>query len=112
MFKTTERRLRWQDMDYMQQARCLNRFLEKNGLSQQQAARRLGMSQSAVANKLRLLKHPPQVLEALRAAGLTERHARTLLRLPAEQRLEAVAVITHLGYTVAQTEQYIETILS
>ncbi|MFR8335131.1 MAG: hypothetical protein ACLU9S_24410 [Oscillospiraceae bacterium] len=53
-----------------------------------------GKSQSAVANKLRLLRHSPPVLEALRAAGLTERHARALLKLPQEeQKLAAIAVI-------------------
>ena len=41
---------------------------------------KVGKSQSAVANKLRLLKHPPQVLEALRKGGFSERHARALLR--------------------------------
>ena len=51
------------------------------GMSQEEAARRLGKSQSAVANKLRLLKLPEDVLETLRDRGLTERHGRALLCL-------------------------------
>ena len=69
--------------------------------------------QSAVANKLRLLRHSPPVLEALRAAGLTERHARALLKLPQEeQKLAAIAVIVERGLTVARTERYIEELLA
>ena len=68
--------------------------MQLGGLSQEQAALRVGKSQSAVANKLRLLRHSPAVLEALRTAGLTERHARALLKLPQEeQKLAAIAVI-------------------
>ena len=72
----------------------------------------MGKSQSAIANKLRLLKHSPQVLEALRSGGLTERHARALLRLEGEQeKLSAIAVIVRQGMSVARTEEYIETLL-
>ena len=72
---------------------------------------KVGKSQSAVANKLRLLKHPPQVLEALRKGGFSERHARALLRLPVELRLEALEVMGAKAMTVAQAEQYIESLL-
>ena len=73
----------------------------------------MGKSQSAVANKLRLLRHSPPVLEALRTAGLTERHARALLKLPKEEaKLEAIAVIVERGYTVARTERYVEELLA
>src|SRR5699024_6349098 len=74
-------------------------------------AMKVGKSQSAVANKLRLLKHPPQVLEALRKGGFSERHARALLRLPVELRLEALEVMGAKAMTVAQAEQYIESLL-
>ena len=69
----------------------------------------LGKSQSAIANKLRILRHSPQVLEALRQSGLTERHARALLKLSDEgEKMRAIAVIARLGMSVARTEQYIE----
>lgn len=103
--------LQRRDLDYLEEAEGLARLMERCGLSQEQAAMKIGKSQSAVANKLRLLKHPPQVLEALRRTGLTERHARALLRLPEEQRLETVELIAKRGWTVAQTEQYIEACL-
>ena len=81
-------------------------------MSQEEAARRLGRSQSAVANKLRLLKLPEDVQEALRRNGLSERHGRALLRLPDEQRQrETLAVILEKDLTVAATESYIESLL-
>ena len=65
-----------------------------------------------MANKLRLLKHSPAVRAALQEAGLSERHARALLRLPEEsQRLEAVGVILRQGLSVARTEAYIDSLL-
>ena len=69
----------------------------------------MGKSQSAVANKLRLLKLPEDVIDTLRARRLTERHARALLRLdsPDAQRA-ALEEILKRGLNVAQTEAYID----
>ena len=74
--------------------------------------RRIGKSQSAVANKLRLLRLPPDVLTLLREHGCTERHARALLRLeePELQRM-AARHVAEQGLTVARTEEYVETLL-
>ena len=82
------------DLDFLEEARGIAQLIRLFGLSQEECARRLGKSQSAVANKLRLLRLPEDVLNAMRNAGLTERHGRALLRLetPAEQR-EALAYI-------------------
>ena len=65
-----------------------------------------------MANKLRLLRLPEDVLNAMRNAGLTERHGRALLRLetPAEQR-EALAYILSRDLNVAATDAYIERLL-
>ncbi len=68
--------LQRRDLDFIEEAQGLSRLMQLGGLSQEQAAMKVGKSQSAVANKLRLLRHSPPVLEALRTAGLTERHAR------------------------------------
>lgn len=78
-------------------------------MSQDQAAKLLGKSQSAVANKLRLLRHSDAVLQAIREGHLTERHARALLKLPTEQeKLAVIATVVQLGMSVARTERYIE----
>ena len=81
-------------------------------MSQEQVARLLGKSQSAIANKLRILRHSPQVLAALREGGLTERHARALLKLGTEpEKMMAIASIVREGMSVARTERYIEQLL-
>lgn len=101
--------LQRQDLDYIEQAQGIARLIRLFGLSQEECARRLGMSQSAAANKLRLLKLPQDVLDGLRAAGLTERHARALLRLPEDdERREALKYIAEHGLNVAAAESYID----
>ena len=105
--------LQRQDLDFIEEAQGIRNLLDRFDMSQEQAARLLGKSQSAVANKLRLLRHTPAVLEALREAGLTERHARALLRLPDEASvLAAIQEIVRLNMSVARTERYIESLLS
>lgn len=104
--------LQRRDLDFIEEAEGLARLMRLYGLSQEQTAMRVGKSQSAVANKLRLLRHSPRVLEALREYKLSERHARALLRLPTEaERMDAIAYIVKRGLTVARTEQYIEGLL-
>ena len=105
--------LQRQDLDFIEEARGIDTLLRQFTMSQEQVARLLGKSQSAIANKLRLLKHSPQVLEALRQGSLTERHARALLKLPTEYgKLQAIAVISRQNMSVARTEQYIEGLLT
>ena len=105
--------LQRRDLDYLEEAQALDKLIRTYHLSQEEAARRVGRSQSAVANKLRLLRLSPQVQDLLRRYGLTERHARALLRLEgdAAQRA-ALEHIASAGLTVAQTEQYIERLLT
>jgi ParB family chromosome partitioning protein len=105
--------LQRRDLDFLEEALALDKLLRAYCLSQDEVARRIGKSQSAVANKLRLLRLPPQLLARLREAGLTERHARALLRLENDHRLEQAAehIITY-KLTVAQAEQYVDSLLS
>ena len=104
--------LQRKDLDYIEEAEGIERLMRLYGLSQEQAARRIGKSQSAVANKLRLLRHSPAVLAALREHGLSERHARALLKLPDEdERLAAIEVIVKRELTVSRTEEYVNALL-
>jgi ParB family chromosome partitioning protein len=105
--------LQRQDLDFLEEALALDKLMRTYCLSQDEVARRIGKSQSAVANKLRLLRLPINILQALRDNGLTERHARALLRLEHDHRLEAAAEQIIRGrYTVARTEQYVSNLLS
>lgn len=105
--------LQRQDLDFIEEAQGISRLIGQWSMSQEQAARLLGKSQSSVANKLRLLRHSPEVLTALREGGLTERHARALLKIPEEeQKLTVIAEILRQGMSVARTEKYIDQILT
>ena len=105
--------LQRQDLDFIEEALGIQLLMEKWNISQEQTAKFLGKSQSAVANKLRLLKHSQPVLDELRRQGLTERHARALLKLTRESdKLSAVAVIAKQSMSVARTEQYVASLLA
>ncbi len=105
--------LQRQDLDFLEETLALDKLLRTYCLSQDEVARRIGKSQSAVANKLRLLRLPVNILQSLRDNGLTERHARALLRLEHDHRLELAAQqVIKSHYTVARTEQYVNSLLA
>ena len=104
--------LQRKDLDFLEEAEGLQRLIRMFGMSQEEAARRIGKSQSAVANKLRLLKLPRELLETMRDRGLSERHGRALLRLPdGDSQRQALDYVLANDLTVAATESYIETLL-
>ena len=104
--------LQRQDLDFVEEARGISYLMESWSMSQEQVARLLGKSQSAVANKLRILRHSPAVLQALRDGDLTERHGRALLKLTTdEEKLSAIEVIIQQAMSVARTEKYIAQLL-
>ena len=104
--------LQRQDLDFLEEAMGIARMMELCNLSQEQAARQLGKSQSAIANKLRLLRHSTPVLKALQQAGLSERHARALLKLRDEgEKLCAIRVISQQNMSVSRAEKYIDSLL-
>ena len=105
--------LQRQDLDFVEEAQAIAFLMEKWSLSQEQIAKIMGKSQSAIANKLRILRHSAPVLQALREGNLTERHARALLKLPSEaQKLAVIATVRQLDMSVARTEQYIDSLLT
>ena len=104
--------LQRQDLDFVEEAKGISRLMSDWNMSQEQAARMLGKSQSAIANKLRLLRHSDAVLTALRRNGLTERHGRALLKLEREdEKLAAIDEILRQNMSVARTEKYIQELL-
>ena len=101
--------LQRRDLHYFEEAAAISAYLRQTGATQEEAAAELGRSASAVANKLRLLRLSPACQALLLEKGLTERHARCLLRLEdEEERLTAARRAAERGWNVAQTEQYVE----
>jgi len=101
--------LQRQDLHYFEEAAAIADYLRRTGSTQEEAAAQLGRSASAVANKLRLLRLSPACQALLIERGLTERHARALLRLEdEEERLAAARRAADQQWNVARTEQYID----
>ena len=93
------------DLGIFEEARGISRLIRRYGLTQEQAADKLGKTQSTIANKLRLLKLSGEEQEWIENAGLTERHARALLRIDDEDiRREVLSKIISDNVNVSQTE--------
>ena len=104
--------LQRRDLHYLEEAAAIAAYIRQTGITQEEAAAQLGRSPSALANKLRLLRLSPACRELLVQNGLTERHARALLRLSNETaQLAALEHIAARGLNVAQTESYVERLL-
>lgn len=104
--------LQRKDLDCFEEALFLRRLCSEFHMTQQEAAQRVGKTQSAVANKMRLLRLSPATIEVIRSNHLTERHARTLLQLEEEEaRFSAAEEMGKRHMTVAQAEQYIQRLL-
>lgn len=101
--------LQRKNLNYFEEAEGMLRVTELLGLTQEQLAQKLGKSQSAVANKMRLLQLSPYLREEILSSQLSERHARTLLSVDGETlRRKVLRVTVDRGYRVAQMESYIE----
>ena len=104
--------LQRRDLDFFEEANGFKRLIDQFGLTQEEAARKVGKTQSAVANKLRLLRLSQQNMELIRRNNLTERHARALLRLSEEaDRINVTNYIIEHELNVSRTEEYIDEFL-
>ena len=98
--------LQRQDLNPVEEALGYQSLMEDYGLTQEEAAKRVGKSRPAVANALRLLGLCPEVLEKLREGALTAGHARAVLTLKTDKKQqEAAQKIIALGLSVRQAEQ-------
>ena len=97
------------DLGFFEEADAIARLIEIYGMTQEDAAVRLGYAQSTLANKLRLLKLSANERRIISENGLTERHARALLKLDTpEKREEALSKIVRGKLNVERTEQLID----
>lgn len=104
--------LQREDMNCFEEAEGIRRLIELHGLTQEDAATRLGCAQSTIANRLRLLRLPPEERRAILAAGLTERHARALIRLnDPELRAFARKQMEEERLNAAQSDRLVDDLL-
>ncbi len=96
------------DLSFFEEAKAISELISVWGVSQDEAAQKLGKAQSTVANKLRLLKIPEDLRSEIEKNGLTERHARALLQIADEELQKgALQYIIAKNLNVAQTERYV-----
>ena len=97
--------LQRQDLNVVEEALGYQSLINEYGLTQEEAAERVGKSRPAVTNTLRLLSLSPEVLEKLKKGELTAGHARAILTLKSEKKqLEAAQKIIALALSVRQAE--------
>ena len=103
--------LQRKDLTFFEEASAIEALIQVWGINQEEAAARLGRSQPAVANKLRLLKLSPAAREAVVREGLCERQARALLQLPEDRQAAAACYLAEHKLNVSQSEEYIQSLL-
>ncbi len=97
--------LQRQDLNPVEEALGYEALMRDYGLTQEETAERVGKSRPAVANTLRLLNLPPEILKHIRTGALSAGHARAVLALKSEKKmLEATQKIMALGLSVRQAE--------
>ncbi len=105
--------LQRENLHYLDEAEAYRAILDAHGITQEALARSLSLSASALANRLRLLRLSDRVRAALRETGLSERHARALLRLSDEEaQLELIQETVSHRLTVQQLEARIRRLLA
>ena len=101
-----------ENLSYMEEALGYLKLAQEYHMTQEEIAKLMGKTQSAVANKLRILRLCGETKRILAEYGLTERHARALLRLSEEeQQVQTAKLIAVKGMNVRETEEYIENLL-
>lgn len=103
--------LQREDLNMFEQASAIAALIDLYHLTQEQAAKRLSVSQSFVANKLRMLRLEQSDRDYILHHGLSERHVRALLRIgEVDKRRTVMCTVATRHYNVAQTEEYVEEI--
>ena len=100
--------LQREDLNAIEQAMAMKHIMEHENLTQLELAKRLGYRQSTIANKLRLLKLPEYIKQAIANGNITERHARALLKVEENKLEDVYLTIINRKYNVSKTEEYID----
>ena len=97
-----------ENLNAIEEALAILKMMETQKKTQIEIARELGYNQSTVANKLRLLKLPEYIRDAIAGGEITERHGRALLNVDPDKQKDAFETIVRRGYNVKKTEEYLK----
>ncbi len=100
--------LQRQNLGFFEEAAAIEKLMKDFSLSQDEAARRLGKAPSTISNKLRLLSLPLEVKQIIMEKGLSERHARALLKLNEDEVMPVLNKVTEKKLNITQTEALVE----
>lgn len=101
--------LQREDLNFLDEAEGYFNLINDHGMTQEELAKKVGKNQSTIANKMRLLRLPKSVKDAILENNLTERHARALLKLPDEKTQKKVLKnIINKSLNVKKTEEMID----
>ena len=104
--------LQRQDLTFFEEAEGYQSLIERHGITQERLAEKIGKSQSTIANKIRLMRLPQLIKKMIMDNGLTERHARSLLKLPEESlQTSTIEEIVQKNLNVSETEKYVDSII-
>lgn len=105
--------LQREDLNFLEEAEAYLHLISDHGMTQEELSAKIGKSQSAVANKLRVLKLSPMMRKLILSHNLTERHARAFLRLPDDDtRMIALKKVCDSSLTVKETDRLVDAMLS
>lgn len=96
------------ECDMFEQGAAMHTLCQMYGHTQATLARKLGVSQSYIGNKIRLLQFSMQEQELIHKYALTERHARVILRVTPSQRINVITAVGNMHLTVHQTEEFVD----
>ncbi len=99
------------DLTFFEEAEAIEKAVSIFGIDRVSLCESLGIAQSTLSNKLRLLKLSPEIRERILKAGLTERHARALICLDEEKRSEALDTIIAQNLSIKETDAFIGSLL-
>ena len=101
-----------ENLSAIEEAKSYVQIMRQASLTQEEVAQKIGKSQSAVANKIRLLNLPEDIQQGVIEGKITERHARALLTVPVEKVKEVYDHIVEAGLNVQDSERYINNLLN
>lgn len=100
------------DLGFFEEAQAIEKLIDDFGMSRDEVCKKLGKAPPTISNKLRLLRLPEDIRLKICQENLTERHARALLRLPAESQMQrAMSIIAEKRLSVAETERLVSQIM-